>query len=99
MSVLSIIIIGVLCVLLAISVYGNINLIKQTEQLESYIVEIRLRTYNAISNSVQRMRQLDIKGAFESDDEVGVVFTELKNQVELLNTEIGEFDGREQTNE
>jgi|TARA_B110000977_G_scaffold100771_1_gene132218 hypothetical protein len=31
---------------------------------------------------LEEMRQLDLKGSFESDDEVGVVFKELKDVIE-----------------
>jgi hypothetical protein len=31
---------------------------------------------------LEEMRQIDIRGSFESDDEVGVVFKELKNTIE-----------------
>jgi hypothetical protein len=31
---------------------------------------------------LDEMRALDIKGSFEADDEVGAVFTELKNLIE-----------------
>jgi len=31
---------------------------------------------------MKEMKELDIKGSFESDDEVGVVFKELKDTIE-----------------
>jgi hypothetical protein len=34
----------------------------------------------------REMKQIDIRGSFESDDEVGVVFTELKNTIERYKT-------------
>ena len=34
------------------------------------------------------MKSLDIKEAFEKDDEVGVVFLELKKTIEELNNQI-----------
>jgi hypothetical protein len=34
------------------------------------------------------MRELDLNGSFESDDEVGAVFTELKDTIETYKNEI-----------
>jgi hypothetical protein len=34
------------------------------------------------------MRELDLNGSFESDDEVGDVFTELKDTIETYKNEI-----------
>jgi hypothetical protein len=34
------------------------------------------------------MRDIDIRGSFESDDEVGAVFSELKNTIETYKNEI-----------
>ena len=35
-----------------------------------------------------KMRELDLNGSFESDDEVGAVFTELKDTIETYKNEI-----------
>jgi hypothetical protein len=37
---------------------------------------------------LKTMREIDIKGSFESDDEVGAVFTELKGIIETYKNEI-----------
>jgi uncharacterized membrane protein len=34
------------------------------------------------------MREVDIRGSFESDDEVGAVFTQLKIMIEQYNSEL-----------
>ena len=39
-------------------------------------------TINTLEKMLEEMRQIDIRGSFESDDEVGVVFTELKDIIE-----------------
>jgi hypothetical protein len=37
---------------------------------------------------LSEMKQIDLKGSFESDDEVGVVFSELKNTIESYKNKI-----------
>jgi hypothetical protein len=37
---------------------------------------------------LNELRQIDLKGSFESDDEVGTVFSELKNTIENYKTQI-----------
>lgn len=39
---------------------------------------------NQLRNSIEEMRKIDIRGSFESDDEVGAVFGQLKAMVEAL---------------
>ena len=40
---------------------------------------------HTLNNSASHMRQIDRLGSFESDDETGYVFKELKNMVDQLN--------------
>ena len=46
------------------------------------------QTREAVSKSLEQMRQLDTREVFEKDDEVGVTFNELKKVVEDLNNEL-----------
>jgi hypothetical protein len=39
-------------------------------------------TLDRLESMLNEMRAIDLKGSFESDDEVGVVFTELKDIIE-----------------
>jgi hypothetical protein len=75
--------------LLIASVYVNYNLFRKLEVLEDEI-ESNLTIFKGIYKT---MKDIDSTGAFESDDEVGSVFTDLKNVVErneqLLNSEFG----------
>lgn len=69
----------------------GINFVKQNEQLNDRIEEYDLRhsqTLNSLENMLNEMREIDLKGSFESDDEVGVVFTELKNTIEIHKNDI-----------
>ena len=78
MIVLVIILLSIAVIVLS---YGCFNLIKQNEQLEEVAVfyqtnmdEIREK---ALQTEIQ-LKELDIKGAFEADDEVGVIFRNIK---------------------
>ena len=69
----------------------GINLVKQNEKLSDMIVDYDARqddTLITLENMLGEMRQIDLKGSFESDDEVGVVFSELKNTIESYKTKI-----------
>ena len=61
--------------------YGCFNLIKQNEQLEEvalfYQINMDEIREKALQTEIQ-LKELDIKGAFEADDEVGVVFQNIK---------------------
>lgn len=78
-------------IVMAISVVINIvlligvrNLLKQNEQFEDNLTEVRGR----IINTLEKMRDLDNREVFEKDDEVGVTFSELKKLIEDLTNEI-----------
>ena len=82
------IIVGVLVVLNIVLVVGVRNLLRQNEQLEDTLVQTNAFVKAKVQASLDRMRQLDFKQAFEKDDEVGASFEELKKVVEELNEEI-----------
>lgn len=78
-------------IVMVISVVINIvlligvrNLLKQNEQFEDNLIQVRGR----IANTLKKMRDLDNREVFEKDDEVGVTFSELKKLIEDLNSEI-----------
>ena len=63
----------------------GINLVKQNEELRDSIQLYDDRQDNTmvtLENMLAELRQIDLNGSFESDDEVGTVFTELKNTIE-----------------
>ena len=64
---------------------GVRNLLKQNEQLEDDLVGTINGVVQTINEANEKMKQADIRGSFESDDEVGSVFTELKRIVNELN--------------
>ena len=69
----------------------GINIVKQNEQLRDAIEgydDRQIRTQDKLEEMLQQMRDIDIRGSFESDDEVGTVFSELKETIETYKNEI-----------
>ena len=54
------------------------NLLRKNERLEN-IIEENTERYINIYNT---LKEIDLKGAFEADDEVGSTFKEIKNIIE-----------------
>ncbi len=72
-------------------VIRGINFVKQNEQLRDSIQiydDRQLRTEEKLESMLQTMREIDMRGSFESDDEVGAVFSELKETIETYKNEI-----------
>ena len=82
------IVIGFSVLLNLILLVGVRNLIRQNEQLEDRVVETIYSIRDRVSISLDKMRKLDNREAFEKDDEVSVTFNELKKIVEDLNNEL-----------
>ena len=60
-------------------------LVRQNEQLADAVIEsdnVVEESQATLEKMLEEMRTLDIKGSFEADDEVGTVFTELKELIE-----------------
>ncbi len=69
----------------------GINLVKQNEQLLDAIRDYdnrQIDTQIKVESMLAKMREIDLKGSFESDDEVGDVFTQLKDIIETYKNEI-----------
>lgn len=82
------IIIGISVIVNLILLIGVRNLLKQNEQLEDRVVGTVNSIRDRVQQSLDEMRRLDNKQAFEKDDEVGVTFSELKRIVEDLNEQL-----------
>ena len=61
--------------------FGIYNLIKKNETLEDFIA----KQSEAINACGQRLKQIDNKGIFYADDEIGWFFQEVKKIQEALN--------------
>jgi hypothetical protein len=69
----------------------GLNVIKENEKLNDvlYIVQNeRDETLNKLESLLEQMREYDINGAFESDDEVGGAYTEIINLIKTYKNEI-----------
>jgi hypothetical protein len=69
----------------------GINFVKQNETLNDSIKEYtdrELKTEITLDSMLEKMREIDLKGSFESDDEVGSVFTQLKELIEIYKNQI-----------
>ena len=60
--------------------------LKRINQYEALIVEFQ----NIVEFSTQKMKQVDSKGHYESDDETNFFFQQLKQLQELFENDIGE---------
>jgi hypothetical protein len=70
-------IIIILTIFLAAAGYAIYNLLNKLERYEDVIAS-NTQSYIAIYNA---MKEIDSTGAFESDDEVGSTFQDLKNLI------------------
>ena len=72
----------------------GINIVKQNEQLVDTIVEYdnkEIATQSNLESMLSKMKEIDIRGSFESDDEVGAVFSELKETIENYKTKSNNY--------
>tara|TARA_B100000902_G_scaffold316730_1_gene308153 strand:- start:914 stop:1189 length:276 start_codon:yes stop_codon:yes gene_type:complete len=84
-------------VLLVISIFVSILLfysLRRIGQYEQFLVNIE----KVIRYSTERLKQLDNKGSFESDDEIGFFFEEVNKLQKMLDdifetTETGDKNG------
>jgi predicted PurR-regulated permease PerM len=77
----------------AVLIYAIINLVKQTEQLEdqvSYYIDVVDAVREKVLDVQVQLKEIDIKGSFEADDEVGFVFKEIQELVDDLTNTINE---------
>jgi hypothetical protein len=79
----------ILTILFIISVIVNFFLIRrgnqiisEIEKMQNTLLSEREATLQTLETMLEEMRDLDIREAFESDDEVGVVFRELKDTID-----------------
>ena len=88
---LMVILLPALIILNILLLIRGINLVKQNESLRDSIKLYDDRQYNTmitLENMLAELRQIDLNGSFESDDEVGTVFSELKNTIENYKKQI-----------
>lgn len=69
-------------------IIGARNILLQNEELEDTLLETVMDVQQKVETAYQSMQEIDLRGSFESDDEVGAVFAELKEIITKLNETI-----------
>tara|TARA_Y100000004_G_scaffold89856_1_gene100771 strand:- start:265 stop:543 length:279 start_codon:yes stop_codon:yes gene_type:complete len=80
-----------LCVLLVVFIYTTINLLRKNEKLSDQILELDdviINVYRRFDDALEQMRAADQKGGFESDDEIGQVFSQIKGIIEDIKQDL-----------
>ena len=83
-----------LLILIIVFLYTTFNLLRKNEKYEDLVEGYRvfiLRFQQQVKESDKRIQEIDSKGTFSSDDEVGYFFNELKKiQDSLTNFRVEE---------
>jgi hypothetical protein len=82
------IVITVLSVLVVILGFTTINLLRKNERAEDIVVGYLVyleKISKVIEISDEKLKKIDYKGSFNSDDEVGFFFEQIKKIQEILN--------------
>ena len=82
------IVITVLSVLVVILGYTTINLLRKNERAEDIVVGYLIyldKISKVIEASDEKLKKIDYKGSFRSDDEVGFFFEQIKKIQDILN--------------
>ena len=78
--------------------FTTVNLLKKNENQEDILASYLLyldRISRVIELSDERLKKVDAKGSFESDDEIGFFFKEVKEIQEVLNEfQVKEIQGK-----
>lgn len=103
MELIMIILIIILSLAVCILGYTSYNLFRKVEKLEK-VVDSQEQHIDRFSNAVgytkKRLDDIDAKGTFESDDEIGWFFESVKTlQRELNDFNINENRGNQQPNQ
>ena len=87
-STTAIIIISILSFVVLILGFTTFNLLKKNERAEDIVVGYLLyldKISRVIEIADKKVKKIDIKGSFESDDEIGFFFKQIKQIQEILN--------------
>lgn len=77
---MEILIILFLCLVIGFLLYGIANVLQKIEYYEGFIVNRR----EAYEELLKTIRELDSKELFEKDDDVGTVFSQIKDEIETF---------------
>jgi hypothetical protein len=76
------IIIGVLVISNIFFIIRGTQLVRHIETIANDMDNLNELSIGTLENMMKEMKEIDIRGSFESDDVVGVVFKELKDIIE-----------------
>jgi hypothetical protein len=82
------IIIAILSVLVVVFGFTTFNLLKKNEKAEDIVLGYLVyldKISRVIEISGDKLKKVDYKGSFESDDEVGFFFKQIKDIQDILN--------------
>ena len=85
---ISYIIIGILVILLGVLGYSTLNLLRKNETTEDLIIGYLgylERLSQVIELTDEKLKKLDNKGSFKSDDEIGFFFNQVMELQKILN--------------
>jgi hypothetical protein len=85
---ISYIIIGILVILLGVLGYATLNLLRKNETAEDLIIGYLgylERLSQVIELTDEKIKKLDNKGSFKSDDEIGFFFNQVMELQKILN--------------
>ena len=80
--------ISILSVLVVILGFTTFNLLRKNERAEDIVVGYLIyleKISKVIEASDEKLKKLDYKGSFRSDDEIGFFFDQVKKVQEILN--------------
>ena len=72
-------------------IWTSLKMQSLNEELNTIIQEIvekEQNTKETLEDLLQQLKEIDLRGSFESDDEVGGVFTQIKNLIKQYNDSI-----------
>ena len=70
--------------------YRQDKIISNQNEYINSIENTLLQNYDSINKSLEKMKEIDGKGGFESDDEVGLIFRSLNDELNKLQREIND---------
>ena len=85
---ISYIIIGILVIILGVLGYATLNLLRKNETAEDLIIGYLgylERLSQVIELTDEKLKKLDNKGSFKSDDEIGFFFNQVMELQKILN--------------
>jgi predicted PurR-regulated permease PerM len=82
------IVIGVLVISNIFFIVRGTQLVKQIETIANDMDNLNELSISTLEKMYSDMKEIDIRGSLESDDEVGVVFKELKDTIEKYKTNL-----------